>query len=102
MPHRAATAAAAAVETKWSDHYTTLCSTHHSFPSEDVCIEADPVLCDVESAVHQDVFLQGAGVVCKHSQLGLRAYILNRQPLHNMAGEEMEGRYNHLLSNLYS
>lgn len=40
-------------------------SPYQSFPSEDVAIETDPVFGEVEPALKENVFLQGAGVICQ-------------------------------------
>lgn len=38
-------------------------ATHSGFPAEDVTVETEPVLGQIQAALEQDVFLQGAGVV---------------------------------------
>lgn len=38
-------------------------ATHSGFPAEDVTVETEPVLGQIQAALQQDVFLQGAGIV---------------------------------------
>ena len=42
--------------------------TYHGLPTEDVGIETDPVLGNVEAAMDQNLFLEGAGVVCRREE----------------------------------
>ena len=52
---------------------------YQGFPSEDVAVEADPVLREVETALQEDISLQCTGVVWWRSKVNKMNYTIQSE-----------------------